>query len=168
LHHLLDTTYAEDTSQLRTGTAPQVMATLPNLAIGCSAGRGRSTSPPPYLTTPATPPGPWQPWGSPPMNRHSRERRGASQAAQRLRRQLRARGALRIPRGPRQETAANPAGLTGRQLEVLGLVAAGQSNAEIAERLSLLTKTVDHHLSALLARRCCTCCERAWFRQSVA
>jgi DNA-binding CsgD family transcriptional regulator/tetratricopeptide (TPR) repeat protein len=77
---------------------------------------------------------------------------GASQAAQRLRRQLRARGALRIPRGPSQATAANPAGLTGRQLEVLGLVAAGHSNAEIAARLSLSVKTVDHHVSALLAK----------------
>jgi hypothetical protein len=34
LHHVRDTTYAEDASQLRTGTAPQVMATLRNLAIG--------------------------------------------------------------------------------------------------------------------------------------
>jgi len=34
LHPLRDPTYAEDASQLRTGTAPQVMATLPNLAIG--------------------------------------------------------------------------------------------------------------------------------------
>jgi DNA-binding CsgD family transcriptional regulator/tetratricopeptide (TPR) repeat protein len=77
---------------------------------------------------------------------------GASQAAQLLRRQLRARGVLRIPRGPRQETAANPAGLTGRQLAVLRLLAAGQSNAEIAGQLSLSVKTVDHHVSALLAK----------------
>jgi len=77
---------------------------------------------------------------------------GASQAAQRLRRQLRTQGAPRIPRGPRQETAANPAGLTGRQLEVLRLLAAGHSNAEIAEQLSLSVKTVDHHVSALLAK----------------
>jgi hypothetical protein len=34
LHHVRDTTYAEDACQLRTGTALQVMATLPNLAIG--------------------------------------------------------------------------------------------------------------------------------------
>jgi predicted transposase YbfD/YdcC len=34
LHHVRDTTYAEDACQLRTGTAPQVMATLRNLAIG--------------------------------------------------------------------------------------------------------------------------------------
>jgi hypothetical protein len=29
-----DVTFAEDASQVRTGTAPQVMACLPNLAIG--------------------------------------------------------------------------------------------------------------------------------------
>ena len=33
-YHVRDTTYAEDACQLRTGTAPQVMATLRNLAIG--------------------------------------------------------------------------------------------------------------------------------------
>ena len=32
LHYVRDTTYAEDACQLRTGTAPQVMATLRNLA----------------------------------------------------------------------------------------------------------------------------------------
>ena len=34
LHHLRDTTFAEDASQTRTGTAPRAMARLPNLAIG--------------------------------------------------------------------------------------------------------------------------------------
>jgi predicted transposase YbfD/YdcC len=34
LHHIRDTTYAEDASQVRTGTAPRVMASLRNLAIG--------------------------------------------------------------------------------------------------------------------------------------
>jgi predicted transposase YbfD/YdcC len=40
LHHVRDTTFAEDNSQVRTGTAPQVMACLRNLAIGvlCRAG----------------------------------------------------------------------------------------------------------------------------------
>lgn len=33
LHHIRDTTYAEDTSRLRTGNAPRVMATLRNTAI---------------------------------------------------------------------------------------------------------------------------------------
>ena len=40
LHHIRDTTFAEDASQVRTGTAPQVMAALRNLVIGalCRAG----------------------------------------------------------------------------------------------------------------------------------
>jgi DNA-binding CsgD family transcriptional regulator len=77
---------------------------------------------------------------------------GARQTAQRLRRQLRRRGTLRVPRGPTRATAANPAGLTGRQVEVLALLAQGLSDAEIAARLSLSVKTVGHHVSALLAK----------------
>jgi predicted transposase YbfD/YdcC len=34
LHHIRDTSYAEDASQTRTGNGPQAMATLRNLAIG--------------------------------------------------------------------------------------------------------------------------------------
>ncbi|MET7685157.1 ISAs1 family transposase, partial [Streptomyces sp. NPDC005423] len=34
LHHVRDTTFAEDASQLRTGNAPRAMATCRNLAIG--------------------------------------------------------------------------------------------------------------------------------------
>ena len=34
LHHIRDVTYGEDASQTRTGSGPQVMATLRNLAIG--------------------------------------------------------------------------------------------------------------------------------------
>jgi DNA-binding CsgD family transcriptional regulator len=77
---------------------------------------------------------------------------GAGRTAQRLRRQLRRRGTLHVPRGPTQATAANPAGLTSRQVEVLGLLAEGLSDAEIAGRLSLSAKTVGHHVSALLAK----------------
>ena len=33
LHHIRDTTYAEDASQVRTGSAPRVMTSLRNLAI---------------------------------------------------------------------------------------------------------------------------------------
>jgi DNA-binding CsgD family transcriptional regulator len=77
---------------------------------------------------------------------------GARQTAQRLRRQLRQRGHRHVPRGPTRATAANPAGLTGRQVEVLELLAQGLSNPEIAARLSLSAKTVEHHVSALLAK----------------
>jgi DNA-binding CsgD family transcriptional regulator/tetratricopeptide (TPR) repeat protein len=77
---------------------------------------------------------------------------GARQTALRVRRDLRRRGHLRIPRGPIRATAANPAGITGRQVEVLGLLAEGLTDAGIAARLSLSTKTVGHHVSALLAK----------------
>jgi DNA-binding CsgD family transcriptional regulator len=77
---------------------------------------------------------------------------GARQTAQRLRRQLRRRGHLRVPRGPNRATAANPAGLTHRQVEVLGLLVEGLTDTEIAARLSLSPKTVSHHVSALLTK----------------
>jgi predicted transposase YbfD/YdcC len=40
LHHIRDTTYAEDASQLRTGTAPRAMASLRNLAIAILRAHG--------------------------------------------------------------------------------------------------------------------------------
>jgi predicted transposase YbfD/YdcC len=40
LHHIRDTTYAEDASQVRTGTAPRAMASLRNLAIGVLRAHG--------------------------------------------------------------------------------------------------------------------------------
>jgi DNA-binding CsgD family transcriptional regulator/tetratricopeptide (TPR) repeat protein len=67
-------------------------------------------------------------------------------------RRLRERGARGLPRGPRLETQENPAGLTRRELEVLRLVAQGLRNVEIAERLFLAEKTVDHHVSAILRK----------------
>ena len=75
---------------------------------------------------------------------------GATRAASHVRAQLRKRGFSHLPRGPRRTTTANVAGLTPRQAEVLSLVEQGLSNAEIAARLTLSPKTVDHHVSALL------------------
>ncbi|TWG07302.1 hypothetical protein FHX80_115807 [Streptomyces brevispora] len=54
LHHVRDTTFAEDASQLRTGNAPRAMATWRNLAIGALLTAG-VTSRPASVTTPATP-----------------------------------------------------------------------------------------------------------------
>jgi len=56
------------------------------------------------------------------------------------------RSAAAATRGP------NPFGLTGRQADVLELLADGATNAEIAERLLLSVRTVDHHVSAILTR----------------
>ena len=77
---------------------------------------------------------------------------GAGPALERLRKSLRDRGVRGIPRGPRPSTKENPAGLTNRQVEVLSFMAEGLSNAVIAERLFISAKTVDHHVSAILAK----------------
>ncbi|WP_344840182.1 ATP-binding protein [Actinocorallia longicatena] len=77
---------------------------------------------------------------------------GAVAAASHLRAELRRRGHTRIPRGPRRATAARSDGLTPRQADVLSLVAEGLTNAEIAVRLTLSPKTVDHHISAILGK----------------
>ena len=69
-----------------------------------------------------------------------------------VRRRLRELGVTRLPRLAQPGTRANPAGLTGRQLEILRLVATGLSNAEIAQRLVVSPRTVDHHVSAVLAK----------------
>ncbi|HJU46528.1 MAG TPA: LuxR C-terminal-related transcriptional regulator, partial [Gaiellaceae bacterium] len=57
-----------------------------------------------------------------------------------------------IPQGPRAATRANPAGLTARQLEVLSLLAAGLTNAEIADRLVVSPRTAEHHVAAVLTK----------------
>jgi DNA-binding CsgD family transcriptional regulator len=80
------------------------------------------------------------------------ERLGAGPATEKLRQAMRATGIRGLPRGPRSSTKENPAGLTNRQLEVLALMAEGASNATIGERLFISAKTVDHHVSAILAK----------------
>jgi DNA-binding CsgD family transcriptional regulator len=52
----------------------------------------------------------------------------------------------------RSVAAATPLGLTARELEVLRLVAHGQSNPEIAARLFISAKTASVHVSNILAK----------------
>ena len=50
----------------------------------------------------------------------------------------------------RRRTGVN--GLTAREVEILGLVAGGQSNREIAAALQLSAKTVGRHLESIYAK----------------
>lgn len=77
---------------------------------------------------------------------------GARAAAAIVARRLRERGVRGLPRGPRPATRENSAGLTARELEVLALLAEGMRNGEIAARLVVSPKTVDHHVSAVLRK----------------
>ncbi|MBK5332593.1 MAG: AAA family ATPase [Ilumatobacteraceae bacterium] len=80
------------------------------------------------------------------------DRLGATPARAAVTRDLRLAGRRNIPRGTRPTTRSNPAGLTARELEVARLLAEGLRNVDIAERLHVTPKTVDHHVSAVLAK----------------
>jgi DNA-binding CsgD family transcriptional regulator len=58
----------------------------------------------------------------------------------------RGRGRARVPAGLRA------AGVTSREMDVLGLVVQGLTNRQIAERLFLSHRTVDTHVASLLAK----------------
>jgi DNA-binding CsgD family transcriptional regulator/tetratricopeptide (TPR) repeat protein len=80
------------------------------------------------------------------------DRLGARPAAQFVATRLRALGHHVVPRGVRASTRSDPDGLTRREREVLDLVAAGCTNATIADRLYLSPKTVERHLSSILGK----------------
>jgi len=80
------------------------------------------------------------------------EQLGAAPAAQLLRMKMRAQGVRGIPRRSRKSTRSNSFGLTKRETEILALLSEGLRNSAIARRLFVSTKTVDHHVSAILAK----------------
>jgi len=80
------------------------------------------------------------------------ERLGAQPAAEKLKQQMRAAGIRGIPRGPRPATRENPYGLTAREMEVVACLMDGLSNNAIARKLSLSTRTVEHHIASILQK----------------
>jgi class 3 adenylate cyclase/DNA-binding CsgD family transcriptional regulator len=79
---------------------------------------------------------------------------GYDRVARRCRSALAAAGAPvpRRGRGSAVPPGLRAIGITSRELDVLGLVAEGLSNRQIAERLFLSPKTVERHLSSLFDR----------------
>ncbi len=77
---------------------------------------------------------------------------GARATAAAARRRMKELGVRAIPRGPRAATRASPAGLTAREREVLVLICEGLPDREISQRLFISERTVQHHVSAVLAK----------------
>ena len=80
------------------------------------------------------------------------EQLGAGPLGAIVRLRLRELGVRGVPRGPRSSTRENPAGLTSREVQVLTLLVRGHTNTELAHRLHVSTRTVDHHVSAILEK----------------
>jgi len=70
---------------------------------------------------------------------------------ERVSRQMKQLG-MPVPPVRRRPAVTNPGGLTSRQLEVIELLAKGLTNAEIAERLYVSTRTAEHHVEAILTK----------------
>jgi DNA-binding CsgD family transcriptional regulator len=75
---------------------------------------------------------------------------GADAVYEKLKLEMRTSGIKSIPRGIRKTTGSNSAHLTERELGILQLLKEGMQNKEIANRLFISAKTVDHHISAIL------------------
>jgi DNA-binding NarL/FixJ family response regulator len=77
---------------------------------------------------------------------------GATATSMFVKQKMRKSGIKNIPKGPHQSTKENPAGLTGRQMEILNLVAKGLSNSEIGNKLYISERTVENHISGIFTK----------------
>jgi len=75
---------------------------------------------------------------------------GAGAVYEKMKQEMKLSGIKSIPRGLRKTTQSNSALLTERELGVLQLLKEGMQNKEIAAKLFISAKTVDHHISAIL------------------
>jgi DNA-binding CsgD family transcriptional regulator/tetratricopeptide (TPR) repeat protein len=73
-------------------------------------------------------------------------------AARIVRRRMRDLGLRAIPVGARATTRSDPNGLTRREREVLDLLQERLTDEQIADRLVISVKTVNHHVCAVLAK----------------
>jgi DNA-binding CsgD family transcriptional regulator len=76
---------------------------------------------------------------------------GATAVAAKMRKTMRDQG-MSVPRGKGRQTRDHVAGLTARQAEVLQFLDEGLTNTEIADRLFVSLRTVEHHVSAVIAK----------------
>ncbi len=86
---------------------------------------------------------------------------GAQAVFHKMKQLMRNAGIRNIPRGMRNSTQSNPAHLTERELSILQLLPMGLQNREIADKLFISPKTVDHHISSILFKLDVNCRSKA-------
>ena len=74
----------------------------------------------------------------------------ANAVYEKMKQEMRNGGIKNIPRGIRKSTRSNAALLTYREMDVLRLLKENMQNKEIAAKLYISAKTVDHHISSIL------------------